>query len=125
MKKRYYLKNDYLEELNDQSSSYEMSSIPFSSLFLKDFNLTFINKNLKKEKIMLATYKLKASEIDQSVIDTIKNLFKDREIEIIIHEVKDETEYLLKSTNNKTQLLTAISNVENKKHLEEFTVEGI
>jgi len=74
---------------------------------------------------MLASYKLKASEIEQSIIDTIKKIFKDKEIEIIIHEVEDETEYLLKTSTNKEHLLKAINNVNNGKNLEILSVEGL
>ena len=71
---------------------------------------------------MLTTYKLKASEIDQSVIKTIQDLFKDKEIEIIVHEVEDDTEYLLNSAKNKAQLLSAIANVDHNKNLKEISV---
>ena len=74
---------------------------------------------------MLTTYKLKASEIDQSVIKTIQDLFKDKEIEIIVHEVEDDTEYLLKSSKNKAHLLDAIANVEQGKNLKEVSVSDL
>lgn len=74
---------------------------------------------------MLTTYKLKASEIDQSVIKTIQDLFKDKEIEIIVHEVEDETEYLLNSDKNKAHLLSAIANVEQGKNLNEISVSDL
>ncbi len=74
---------------------------------------------------MLATYKLKASEINQSFLDTIKKIFKDSEIEIVIHEVEDETEYLLKSSANKAHLLKAIANVDSGKNLDELSIEGL
>lgn len=74
---------------------------------------------------MLTTYKLKASEIDQSVIKTIKDLFKDKEIEIIVHEVEDETEYLLKSAKNKAHLLSAIANIDENKNLKEISVSDL
>ena len=41
-------------------------------------------------------------------------MFKDSEIEIVIHEVEDETEYLLKSSANKAHLLQAISKPKSK-----------
>jgi len=74
---------------------------------------------------MLATYKLKASEINESFINTIKKMFKDREIEIVIHEVEDETEYLLKSQANRKHLLKAIANVDHGKNLKELSIEGL
>ena len=74
---------------------------------------------------MLAIYKLKASEINESFIETIKKMFKDREIEIVIHEVEDETEYLLKSPANRKHLLKAIASVNRGKNLEELSIEGL
>lgn len=74
---------------------------------------------------MLTTYKLKASEIDQSVIKTIQDLFKDKEIEIIVHEVEDDTEYLLKSAANKAHLIRAIANIDENKNLKEISVSDL
>ena len=57
------------------------------------------------------TYQLNAKELDQSIVDSIKALFKDKEIEITVTEL-DETEYLLRSTANRERLLAAIERVE-------------
>lgn len=70
---------------------------------------------------MYAHYKLKASELDSSFLDTLRNLFQDREIEISVcetaEEEEDETAYLLKSPANRERLLKAIENVARTENL--------
>lgn len=48
--------------------------------------------SLRLGKNMQTTYRLKASELNHKVLDTIKAIYGDRETEIIIHEV-DETNF--------------------------------
>ena len=61
---------------------------------------------------MDAIYRIKANELDQSFLDALKALFKDKEIEIAVYE-HDETAYLLRSPANRERLLGAIADVEN------------
>lgn len=64
---------------------------------------------------MYALYKLRADELDQRFLDTLKSQFQDREIEISVCETadstEDETAYLLRSPANRERLLRAIDNV--------------
>ena len=70
---------------------------------------------------METIFKLKAKELDISFINSVKNLFKDSEIEISIRQMQDETEYLLQSAANKKHLLDAIKEVKKNKNLISFT----
>ena len=72
---------------------------------------------------METIFKLKAKELDISFIDSVKNLFKDREIEISIKPTQDETEYLLNTPTNKKRLLEAIKEVKQNKNLIRFSGE--
>ncbi|HEY3370945.1 MAG TPA: hypothetical protein VGK10_08865 [Prolixibacteraceae bacterium] len=58
---------------------------------------------------MEAIYKLKAKEIDPNLMDTIKKLFRGKEITITITTDDDETTYLTKNPANKKHLLDNIA----------------
>lgn len=60
---------------------------------------------------MHTTYQVNANEIDQGLLESIKAVFKDKEIEITVTEL-DETEYLARSPVNREHLLQAIERVE-------------
>jgi len=65
---------------------------------------------------MDAIYHVKADELDQSFLDAIKEMFKDKEIEIAVYE-RDETAYLLRSPANRERLLRAVADVENSQNI--------
>ncbi|MBE9228047.1 hypothetical protein IQ264_21730 [Phormidium sp. LEGE 05292] len=73
---------------------------------------------------MSTVYRVKASELDSSFLEEIKNTFGDKEIEIIVSQF-DETEYLLKSEVNKNRLLSAIENVTQRQNLVEVNLEDL
>lgn len=73
---------------------------------------------------MHASYRVKASELDQSFIEGIKATYGDQEIEIIVYPV-DETSYLLQSSVNKERLLNAIKNVQQNQQLVEVAWEDL
>jgi hypothetical protein len=58
---------------------------------------------------MEAIYKLKASEINLKLMDTIKKLFSNKEITIIITSRPDETTYLTMSPANEKHLMESIA----------------
>ncbi len=55
---------------------------------------------------------LDSSELDYSLIDKLKVLFKNKRIELIISE-SDDTSYLLSSPKDKEILLNSIKHIEN------------
>ncbi|HOF00543.1 MAG TPA: hypothetical protein PK385_01105 [Spirochaetota bacterium] len=57
---------------------------------------------------MNAIYRLEANEINNDFIKSIKNIYKNKRIEIIINEIYDETEYLKKDENNYDLILENI-----------------
>jgi antitoxin YefM len=59
---------------------------------------------------MLTIYQMKASELDERFLKSVKAQYRDRDLEIIVSDF-DETEYLLKSEANKKHLLQAIENI--------------
>ncbi len=65
---------------------------------------------------METTYRLNADELDNKFVDSLKSIFKNKKIEIVVSEI-DETEYLLRSTANKEHLLDAVNDVENNKKI--------
>jgi antitoxin YefM len=70
---------------------------------------------------METVFKLKTKELDMGFIESIKHLFKGKEIEITVKPSQDETEYLLSSPANKKRLLEAIDEVKKNKNLIRFT----
>ena len=46
---------------------------------------------------MVSSFTLRTEELNANFIETIKNLFADREIEIIVQDVQTDTDYLLKA----------------------------
>lgn len=73
---------------------------------------------------MYSSYKMKADDLDDTFINAIKSIFKNKEIEIIVYD-HDEIEYLLASDANKTQLFQAIKNVKKNKNLIEVTINKL
>jgi len=65
---------------------------------------------------MYTTYHLEANDLDNRFIESLKVLFKDKTIEIIVSKV-DETAYLLQSEENKKRLLQAVQHINNQQNL--------
>ena len=74
---------------------------------------------------MLSIYRLNSNELNQDILDAIQKVFHDKEIEIIIHDMEDETEYLLKSENNREKLLSAIQDIRENKELIPFNMKNV
>lgn len=65
---------------------------------------------------MQTIYQVNADDIDQSLLESIKALFKNKDIEIVVSE-RDETEYLLRSPANRERLLRAVKEVEENRNI--------
>lgn len=74
---------------------------------------------------MQATYRLSVNELNEDFITTIKKIYKDKEIEIIIQEAEDETEYLMRSPANREYLLRAIEEDKQGKYFKTFEMEEL
>ena len=74
---------------------------------------------------MVSTYRLQTDELSTDLINAIKQAFPHKEIEIIVQDVQDETEYLLSSPANKEHLLRAIQNLESRTNLVEVQLDGL
>ena len=64
---------------------------------------------------MVSSFTLNTDELNISFLETIKNLFAGKEIEITVQDAQNDTEYLLKNQANKNHLLQSIASLENNK----------
>jgi antitoxin YefM len=75
---------------------------------------------------MYSTYRLKASELDKDFIKSLKEIFHEKEIEIIVQEVhEDETDYLLKNPINRDSLLKAVKNADDNSNLVHLPLDNL
>lgn len=73
---------------------------------------------------MTTTYRLNANELSVDLLNAIKLVFKNKEIEISVSEASDDTEYLLSSDANKEHLMKSIQQLEEGKGVT-MTVEEL
>lgn len=64
---------------------------------------------------MYTSFHVKANELDDKILKSIKALFKSKRISIIVEEEMDETEYLLSTEANRKHLEDALKNVKQGK----------
>lgn len=62
---------------------------------------------------MTTTYRLNVSELSIDLIQSIKEVFKNRDIEITVTDATDETEYLLATETNRRYLQQADEELKN------------
>ncbi len=80
-----------------------------------DFMTIRANESIIRFNIQ-TIYQINAGELDEKLLQSIKVLSKNKEIEIIISE-RNETEYLLHSPANREYLLRAIKDVEANRNI--------
>jgi antitoxin YefM len=61
---------------------------------------------------MTTTYKLNANQLSEDILKSIKEAFKDKEIEITVTDMIDETEYLLSTEANKKHLYESMEELD-------------
>ncbi|MCW3126312.1 MAG: hypothetical protein JWO03_1970 [Bacteroidetes bacterium] len=61
------------------------------------------------------TLHINTQELNEDVIASIKTMFGKKNLEIVISEAMDETDYLLKSPANKKHLQKGIKDIKNGK----------
>lgn len=69
-------------------------------------------------------YYMKADELGDQFVESLRTLFKDKEIEIIVNEV-DETAYLLRSEANRQRLLQALERADDPQYLVEVDLDTL
>ncbi|SEH08754.1 hypothetical protein [Candidatus Venteria ishoeyi] len=78
---------------------------------------------------MYSIYKMQADELNKDFLDTLKTLFKHKQIEIVISEAEqveeNETNYLLHNANNREHLMKALENIAQKKNLVSFDIDDL
>ena len=74
---------------------------------------------------MQATYRLFADEITDMFLAKLKDTYRNKEIEITVQEVEDETAYLLKSEENRQHLLRGIEELQSGAPLRTMTLEQL
>jgi PHD/YefM family antitoxin component YafN of YafNO toxin-antitoxin module len=70
---------------------------------------------------MYAIYKTRIEDLDETFLDSLRKMFRGKEIEIVVSESAevedDETAYLLRSPASRERLLKAMENVANGRDL--------
>ena len=65
---------------------------------------------------MYTIFRTSAEELDQNFLDGVKAAFKGKQIEIAVCEA-DETDYLLRSPENRERLLKAVEDIKHQRNL--------
>jgi antitoxin YefM len=74
---------------------------------------------------MQSIYRVRATDLGLDFLKALKYAYKDREIEIVVSEVVDETDYLLGTDANREQLLGAIKGIEAGDNLVSLSLDSL
>ncbi len=64
---------------------------------------------------MTTTFRLNESEFSENIVKAIRSAFKNKEIEITVSDITDQTEYLLSTEANKKHLQKSIEDIDSGK----------
>jgi antitoxin YefM len=78
-----------------------------------------------KEARMYSSYTLRADELTDGFLKGLKETYRNKEIEIVVQEVEDETAYLLSNEANRRHLERSKAAIESGKGLIEVTIENL
>jgi len=70
---------------------------------------------------MYSTYTLNTDELTSQFISVLQQAYPGKKVEIVVQEVQDETEYLVKDP----QLLKAVEDIRNGKNLVSVSLESL
>ena len=74
---------------------------------------------------MNTTFNINTTELDSKFLDSLKVLFPNKNIQLIVSEVDDDTEYLLSTQENKDRLLKSVNNIKNGCNLNEIDLDNL
>jgi len=74
---------------------------------------------------MQSTYRVRADELTDDFVQALKVAYKDKEIEIVVSDVIDDTDYLLSTESNRERLLGAIKDIEAGENLASFSLDNL
>ncbi|MFZ4616376.1 MAG: hypothetical protein ACOYM2_09315 [Rectinemataceae bacterium] len=60
---------------------------------------------------MQSTYRVRAGDLTADFLKALKLAYKDKEIEIVVTDIADETDYLLGTPANREHLLKSVSEI--------------
>jgi hypothetical protein len=67
------------------------------------------------------TIRINTADLNEDILSSIKTMFGKKEVEIVVSEAMDETDYLFQSPNNKKHLLKGLHEVRKGKNLVKFS----
>jgi antitoxin YefM len=74
---------------------------------------------------MQSTYRVRVDELTDDFLQALKVAYKDKEIEIVVSDIVDETDYLLSTKANREHLLESIREIESSDGLESFPLDSL
>ncbi len=87
--------------------------------------MIYLRHDHMKEVDMYSSYTVRADKLTDGFLKGLKETYGKSEIEIVVYEVEDETEYLMKSKANREHLDRAIQNIESGKNLVTVSMEDL